>query len=204
VNFAGGTPVIVSAGANQLYKIKPEQLEAAITPKTRWVLLNSPSNPSGAAYGAEHYKPLLDVLLQHPDVWVMADDIYEHIVYDGFKFVTPAALEPRLRDRTLTINGLSKAYAMTGWRIGYGGGPEPEHVEPVLDQPGRGSRSFDRSAGFPGRAAGKLPAAPRSRRFGAEQNPRHRMPGAGRGVLYLRELRRFARHPCAGWHGNPY
>jgi aspartate aminotransferase len=100
------------------------RLEAAITPRTRWVLLNSPSNPTGAAYGPDDYLPLLTVLSRHPHVWLMVDDIYEHVVYDGFQFVTPAGLEPGLRDRTLTINGVSKAYAMTGWRIGYAGGPK--------------------------------------------------------------------------------
>ena len=101
----------------------PAQLEAAIGPKTKWVLLNSPSNPSGAAYTREDMKALTDVLLAHEHVWVMTDDMYEHIVYDGFEFVTPAQVEPKLMDRTLTVNGVSKAYAMTGWRIGYAAGP---------------------------------------------------------------------------------
>ena len=101
----------------------PEQLQQALTPRTRWVLFNSPSNPSGAAYSAKDYAPLLELLLQHPHVWIMADDMYEHITYPGFDFATPAAVEPRLKSRCLTINGVSKAYAMTGWRIGYAGGP---------------------------------------------------------------------------------
>ena len=114
----------IGAGAEAGFRLQAQQLERSITPKTRWVILNSPSNPSGAAYGAMDYRPLLDVLLRHPHVWLMVDDMYEHIVYDDFVFMTPVALEPRLKDRTLTINGVSKAYAMTGWRIGYAGGPK--------------------------------------------------------------------------------
>lgn len=124
VEICGGISVLIPCDAAAGFRLQAEQLEKAITPKTRWVLLNSPSNPSGAAYSAEHYRPLLDVLLRHPHVWLMVDDMYEHIVYDDFDFVTPAAIEPRLKERTLTINGVSKAYAMTGWRIGYAGGPK--------------------------------------------------------------------------------
>lgn len=123
VALGGGTPVIVTGSLENGYRITPEQLDAAITPKTKWVILNSPSNPTGAGYGESHMRALTDVLLRHPHVWVLADDIYEHLVYDGFRFVTPAQVEPRLIDRTLTMNGVSKAYAMTGWRIGYGAGP---------------------------------------------------------------------------------
>ena len=124
VLLAGGTPVIVPAGMEAGYRITPEQLEAAITPRTKWLILNSPSNPSGAGYGADHMRALTDVLMRHPHVWVLADDIYEHLVFDDFRFVTPAQVEPNLKDRTLTMNGVSKSYAMTGWRIGYGAGPE--------------------------------------------------------------------------------
>ncbi|MEH6662219.1 MAG: pyridoxal phosphate-dependent aminotransferase [Parasphingorhabdus sp.] len=124
VNFAGGTPVFIAAGADQGYKITPEQLEAAITPKTKWVLLNSPSNPSGAAYSADELKALAAVILPHEQVMVMTDDMYEHIWYADFPFATIAQVCPDLYDRTLTVNGVSKAYAMTGWRIGYAGGPE--------------------------------------------------------------------------------
>ncbi|MGH1353023.1 MAG: pyridoxal phosphate-dependent aminotransferase [Methyloligellaceae bacterium] len=124
VLLGGGTPVFAHATIETKFKLTAETLEAAITPKTKWVLLNSPSNPSGAAYSADEMKALTDVLMRHPDVWVMTDDMYEHLVYDGFKFVTPAQVEPGLKDRTLTINGVSKAYAMTGWRIGYAAGPE--------------------------------------------------------------------------------
>jgi aspartate aminotransferase len=125
VNLAGGTPVEVVCSMESGFKIKPEQLEKTITPKTKWFLLNSPSNPTGAAYTRAELKALTDVLVRHPHVHVMTDDMYEHLVYDDFVFATPAQVEPRLYDRTLTINGMSKAYCMTGWRIGYAGGPEP-------------------------------------------------------------------------------
>ena len=123
VILAEGTPVEVACSENQNFKLTPEALEAAITPKTKWVILNSPSNPTGAAYSAADLKALADVLLRHPHVWVMTDDMYEHLLYDGFKFATIAQVEPKLYDRTLTVNGVSKAYCMTGWRIGYAGGP---------------------------------------------------------------------------------
>jgi len=122
VQFAGGTPVFVEAGPDQGYKLRPEQLEAAITPKTKWLILNSPSNPTGAAYSVAELKALGEVLERHPHVWIFADDMYEHIVYDGFEFATIAQVCPSLYERTLTVNGCSKAYAMTGWRIGYAGG----------------------------------------------------------------------------------
>ncbi|WP_346894109.1 pyridoxal phosphate-dependent aminotransferase [uncultured Roseibium sp.] len=122
VLLAGGTPVIVEADKST-FKITPEALDAAITPRTKWIIFNSPSNPSGAAYTEAELKGLTDVLMKHPHVWMMTDDMYEHLVYDDFKFTTPAQIEPALYERTLTVNGVSKAYAMTGWRIGYAGGP---------------------------------------------------------------------------------
>lgn len=125
VAFAGGTPVFVKAGIEQNFKITAAQLDAAITPRTKWVILNSPSNPTGAAYTEAELKALGDVLLRHPHVWVMADDMYEHIVYDDFRFTTIAQVVPALYERTLTVNGCSKAYSMTGWRIGFAGGPAP-------------------------------------------------------------------------------
>jgi aspartate aminotransferase len=123
--LAGGEPVIIPTTAEDGFRLTPEALERAITPKSKWLILNSPSNPSGAAYSAAELQALADVLLRHPQVWVLTDDIYEHLLYDGFKFATIAQVEPKLYDRTLTMNGVSKAYAMTGWRIGYAGGPEP-------------------------------------------------------------------------------
>jgi aspartate aminotransferase len=125
VLLAGAEPVIVDTRAEDGFKLKPEALAKAITPRTKWFIFNSPSNPTGAAYTRDEIKALTDVLVKHERVWVLSDDIYEHLVYDGFKFTTPAAIEPKLKDRTLTMNGVSKAYSMTGWRIGYGGGPEP-------------------------------------------------------------------------------
>ena len=123
VLLAGGTPVPVVAGIETDFKLTPAQLEAAITPKTKWFIFNSPSNPTGAGYTRAELKGLTDVLMRHPQVWVMSDDMYEHLVFDDFEFCTPAEIEPGLYDRTLTCNGVSKAYAMTGWRIGYCGGP---------------------------------------------------------------------------------
>ena len=124
VLLAGGEPVIAEATADTAYKLTPDALEAAITPKTKWLIFNSPSNPTGAGYTWDELKALTDVLLRHPHVWIMSDDMYEHLVYDDFKFCTPAQVEPALYDRTLTVNGVSKAYAMTGWRIGYAAGPK--------------------------------------------------------------------------------
>ena len=123
VMLAGGTPVAVPAGIQTNFKLTPEKLEAAITPKTKWFIFNSPSNPTGAGYTKAELKGLTDVLMRHPHVWVMSDDMYEHLVFDDFKFCTPAEIEPGLYERTLTCNGVSKAYAMTGWRIGYAAGP---------------------------------------------------------------------------------
>ena len=123
VALADGTPVMVPCSQNSGFKLRAEDLEAAITPRTRWFMLNSPNNPTGAAYSAEDLRPICDVLLRHPHVWVFTDDIYEKLVYDGFRPATIAQVEPRLRERTVTMNGVSKAYAMTGWRIGYAGAP---------------------------------------------------------------------------------
>ncbi len=123
--LAEGEPVIVECHEENQFKLQPEDLEAAITPKTKWIIMNSPSNPTGSAYSYDEMKALTDVLKKHEHVWIMTDDMYEHLVYDGFEFVTPAQVEPALFDRTLTVNGVSKAYAMTGWRIGYAAGPQP-------------------------------------------------------------------------------
>jgi aspartate aminotransferase len=124
VLFAEGTPVTVSCLEKDGFKLQPDVLEKAITKNTKWLILNSPSNPTGSAYNKEELRSLADVLLKHPQVMILADDIYEHLLYDGFTFSTIAQVEPKLYDRTLTVNGVSKAYAMTGWRIGYAGGPK--------------------------------------------------------------------------------
>jgi aspartate aminotransferase len=123
VALCGGTPVFVSTTIENKFKLQAADLERAITPKTKWLIFNSPSNPSGAAYTRDELKALTDVLMRHPQVWVLTDDMYEHLTFDDFKFTTPAEVEPGLYDRTLTMNGVSKAYAMTGWRIGYAAGP---------------------------------------------------------------------------------
>jgi aspartate aminotransferase len=123
--LAGGTPVSVETTAESGFKITPAALEAAITPKTKWLIINSPSNPSGGAYTRAELQAIADVLLRHPQVWVLTDDMYEHLVFDDFEFTTIAQVEPKLYDRTLTMNGVSKGYSMTGWRIGYAAGPEP-------------------------------------------------------------------------------
>ena len=123
--LCGGTPVFVTCPQNNRFKLRPEDLEAAITPKTKWLIINSPNNPTGAAYTAADLKALAEVLLRHPQIWILTDDMYEHLLYDGLSFATIAQVEPRLYERTLTMNGVSKAYCMTGWRIGYAGGPAP-------------------------------------------------------------------------------
>lgn len=125
VQLLGATPVIVPCPIDNGFKMKPEDLDKAITPRTKWLIMNSPSNPSGAAYTADDLRALADVLMKHEQVWVLTDDMYEHLIYDGLKFATLAEVEPGLYERTLTMNGVSKAYAMTGWRIGYAGGPAP-------------------------------------------------------------------------------
>jgi len=122
--LATGTPVTINCPQNNNFKLRPEDLEAAITPKTKWLILNFPNNPTGAACSRAEMQALADVLLRHPHVWVMTDDMYEHLVYDDFEFCTIAQVEPRLKDRVLTVNGVSKTYAMTGWRVGFGGGPK--------------------------------------------------------------------------------
>ena len=131
VLVAGGTPIALETKMEHGFKLQPEVLDAAITPKTKWLILNSPSNPSGAAYTFAELKKLTGVLLRHPRVWILSDDIYEHLTYGDFKFATPAQAEPQLIERTLTMNGVSKAYAMTGWRIGYAAGPE--HLIKAMD-----------------------------------------------------------------------
>ena len=136
VLMAGGEPVVVPTTLESGFKLQPADLEAAMTTRTKWLLINSPSNPSGGAYTRAELRALADVLLRHPDVWVLTDDMYEHLVFDDFEFTTLAQVEPALYERTLTMNGVSKAYAMTGWRIGYAGGPEPliKAMEKVMSQ----------------------------------------------------------------------
>ena len=143
-----GKPVFVNCPQNNGFKLLPEDLDAAITPKTKWLILNSPSNPTGAAYTAKDLRAIADVLLKHPHVWILTDDMYEHLVYDDFKFATIAQVEPKLMDRTLTMNGVSKAYCMTGWRIGYAAGPENliKAMGKVLGQSTSGASSISQAA----------------------------------------------------------
>ena len=148
VALADGTPVLITCGQNNGFKLRPEDLEAAITPKTKWFLLNSPCNPTGAAYSATELKALTDVLMRHPHVWVFTDDIYEKLTYDGFKPATIVEVEPGLRDRTVTMNGCSKAYAMTGWRIGFAGAPLPliKAMDKLQGQSTSGTSSISQAA----------------------------------------------------------
>ncbi|MBO0710367.1 MAG: pyridoxal phosphate-dependent aminotransferase [Acetobacteraceae bacterium] len=132
VSLAEGTPVLVPCGQNNGFKLRAEDLEAAITPRTKWFLLNNPCNPTGAAYNASELRPICDVLLRHPDVWIATDDIYEKLAYGGFRPATIVEVEPRLKDRTVTMNGVSKSYAMTGWRIGYAAAPA--HLIQAMDK----------------------------------------------------------------------
>ncbi len=149
VALCGGTPTFVSAGPETNYKLTAEALDKAITPKTKWFLFNSPSNPTGAAYTRAELKALTDVLMKHPQVWILTDDMYEHLVYGEFTFTTPAQVEPNLYERTLTMNGLSKAYSMTGWRIGYAAGPEAliKAMDLVQGQQTSGANSIAQWAG---------------------------------------------------------
>ena len=209
VLIAGGTPVAVETTMEHGFKLQAEALDAAITPKTKWLILNSPSNPSGAAYTRAELKALTDVLLRHPQVWILTDDIYEHLTYGDFTFATPAQVEPELASRTLTMNGVSKAYAMTGWRIGYAAGPE--HLIKAMDtlaRPADVGRLFDRAMGLrrgADRPAGFYCRARQDFRDAARPRRRHAQPGqifelslAGRRVLRLSFLRRRHRKENSG------
>jgi len=171
--LAEGVPIVVPCPQTQGFKLRAEQLDAAITSRTKWIILNSPCNPTGAVYSRNELKSLTEVLLRHPQVHVLADDIYEHILFDGRQFFTPAQVEPELYERTLTVNGVSKAYAMPGWRIGYAGGPRPhqsdcqvagsEHHESMFNQPSCRRCGAQRPAGLHPRACSRFPAASRPR-----------------------------------------
>ena len=213
VALAGGETVPVVCPASSGFKLRPEDLEKAITPKTKWIILCSPSNPTGAAYTRAELKAITDVLVKHPHVWVMTDDMYEHLVYDDFQFATPAQVEPKLYERTLTVNGVSKAYCMTGWRIGYAGGPadlikamsdDPVAVdlEPVVDRAVGFGGSAERSAGLHPRAQQGVQGAARPRGVDAEPGQGHRMPAARGRVLRLSVLRRHHRQDLAVRQGD--
>ena len=193
VALAGGRPVFVPCGQNHGFKLRADDLAAAITPRTRWFILNNPCNPTGAAYTAADLQPLCDVLLRHPDVWVLTDDIYEKIAYDE----TPATIvqvEPRLKDRTITMNGVSKAYAMTGWRIGFAGAPLPliKAMDKLQSQSTSNTSSIGQAAAlaalsgptdFIDSHGERISSAPRYRGGDAERRAGHYVPQTGRHVL---------------------
>ena len=205
VRFAGGTPVAVACAQQHRFKLQPDELERAITPRTRCLILNSPNNPSGAAYDETELKALAQVLLRHPDICVITDDIYEHLLYDGRRFATIAAVEPALADRVLTVNGVSKSYAMTGWRIGYAGGPAAliaqhgqaavaKHVVPERREPGRRDRGADRPAGHHRVVQKAVPGAARPAGPAHQRHTGIALRHAGRRLLCLRL--------CAGLAGK--
>ena len=209
VMFGDGTPVIVQCPESTGFKLRPEDLERAITPKTKWLIMNSPSNPTGAAYTRADLRALCDVLLRHPHVRVLTDDMYEKLVYDDFVFTTPAQVEPRLYDRTLTMNGVSKAYNMTGWRIGYAAGPQKliDAMITVQSQSTSNASSISQAASvaalngptdFIPEERRRLQAAPRPHRVDAEPVQGPQVPAAGRRVLRLSVVRRRDRQEDAG------
>ena len=200
VLLAGGEPVIVPTRMEDGFKMKPEALEKAITPKTKWIIFNSPSNPTGAAYTKAELKAVTDVLVKHPHVWIMTDDMYEHLVYDDFKFYTIAEVEPRLYDRTLTVNGVSKAYCMTGWRIGYAGGDanlikamsmlqSQSTSNPVAVSQWASVEALNGPQDFIAEAQRDLQGAPRPLRLDAQPVERPQVPEAGGRVLRLSVVR---------------
>ena len=206
VTLAGGEPRFAATRAEDGFKLLPAALEATITPRTRWLILNSPSNPSGAAYTRAELAALAEVLLQHPDVWILTDDMYEHLVFGDFAFTTIAQVEPRLHDRTLTMNGVSKAYAMTGWRIGYAGGPKPliDAMRKVMSQTTSNPSSISQWAAVEALNGTQAFIKPNARLFEtrrdlvvshAEPGHRHPLPQAGRCLLRLPLLRRRDRPP---------
>ena len=197
----GGEPVIVPTRLEDGYKLKPEALERAITPRTKWLILNSPSNPTGAAYSRDELKALTDVLVEHPQVWVLTDDMYEHLVYGDFVFTTPVQVEPSLKPRALTMNGVSKAYAMTGWRIGYAAGPAEliKAMDMVQGQQTSGACTIAQWASvealtgpqdFIPRAAQGVRGAARPGRVDAEPGEVPQVPEAGGRLLRLSVRRR--------------
>ena len=201
VMLAGGVPVVVQTTLENNFKLTGADLDKAITPKTKWLILNSPSNPSGAAYSKAELKQLTDVLVKHRHVWILTDDMYEHLVYDDFEFFTPAQVEPKLYDRTLTMNGVSKAYCMTGWRIGFGAGPEVliKAMSKLQSQSTSNPSSIAQWAavealngpqGFIAGAQQGVQGAARPGGFHAEPGQGHFLPDTGRGFLCLSFLRR--------------
>ncbi|MBY0423199.1 MAG: pyridoxal phosphate-dependent aminotransferase, partial [Parvularculaceae bacterium] len=203
--IAGGEPVIVPTTEQDGFRMTPEALDRAITKKTRWLILNSPSNPTGAAYAKAHLRGLADVLLKHPHVMVLTDDMYEHIVYDGFEFATIAAVEPRLFERTLTVNGASKAFAMTGWRIGYAGGPQKlvKAMEKVMSQSTSNPCSISQWATVAGLNGDLSFLAERNRAFKERRDLVVSMLNAAKGLSCATPEGAFYVYPsCAGAIGK--
>ena len=205
VLLAEGEPVIVECAVEHQFKLHAADLEAAITPKTKWVILNSPSNPTGGAYSREEMKAITDVLLRHPHVYVMTDDMYEHLVYDGFDFCTPAEVEPALFDRTLTCNGVSKSYAMTGWRIGYAGGPAEliKAMGKVQSQSTSNPSSVSQAAAVTALNGDQSFLAERNDAFKARRDMVVEMLNAAEGIACLKPEGAFYVYPsCAGCIGK--
>ena len=200
----GGEPVIVNCSQNNGFKPRPEDIEAAITPRTKWLVLNLPNNPSGAACSAQELRAIADVMLKHPHVWIMSDDMYEHLIYGDFAYSTLAAVEPRLRDRTLTISGVSKTYAMTGWRVGFCAGPK-DLIRAMVNMQGQATAGVSAIGQAAAAAALDGPQElvteraaiyrkpPRFRGGRAERHPRHFLPPPGRRVLRVSQHRRLPR-----------
>ena len=209
ITLADGKPVLVPCSENNGFKLRAEELEAAITPRTKWFVLNNPCNPTGAAYSAEELRPICDVLLRHPDVWVFTDDIYSKLAYDSFRPATVVEVEPRLRDRTLTMNGVSKAYAMTGWRIGYAGGPRAliKAMDKLQSQSTTNASSISQAASvealtgpqdFIGAMVGAYQGPARPGRVHAERGARHTLYHPGGRVLRVPERARLHRQGVRG------
>ena len=203
--LAEGTPVPIECSAENNFKLQPQDLEAAITPKTKWLILNSPSNPTGGAYSWDEMKALTDVLLKHPHVYIMSDDMYEHLVYDGFKFCTPAQVEPKLYDRTLTVNGVSKSYSMTGWRIGYAGGPAEliKAMSKIQSQSTSNPSSISQAAACEALNGDQSFLAPRNDAFKARRDMVVDMLNAADGITCIKPEGAFYVYPsCAGVIGK--
>ncbi|WP_409018516.1 pyridoxal phosphate-dependent aminotransferase [Brevundimonas vesicularis] len=205
VLLAGGEPVIVIGEEADGFKLRPDVLEAAITPRTRWLILNSPSNPTGAAYTRAELEALAVVLRQHPHVWVLTDDMYEHLVYDGFEYTTIAQVAPDLHDRTLTVNGVSKAYAMTGWRIGYAGGPKPliDLMRKVASQTTSNPATVSQWAAVEALSGTQDFLAPRAEAFKARRDLVVKMLNEAEGITCATPEGAFYVYPsCAGLIGK--
>jgi aspartate aminotransferase len=205
VLLAEGVPVCVVGPEDKGFKLQPDVLEKAITKKTKWLILNSPSNPTGAAYTRVEMKALTDVLLRHPHVYIMSDDMYEHVVYDGFKFCTPAEVEPKLYDRTLTVNGVSKAYSMTGWRIGYAGGPKEliKAISVIQSQSTSNPSSISQAAAQAGLNGDQSFLKERNESFRARRDLVVKMLNDAEGITCLKPEGAFYVYPsCAGTIGK--